>query len=89
MGHLHPHRKQVVNRLAIIEGHVRSVKEMASNDRECSDLLVQLGAIRSAIDKCAKLILKDHLEGCVQKAISEGDEKVIRDFNRAIDTYLK
>ncbi|NBI29642.1 metal-sensing transcriptional repressor [Chengkuizengella marina] len=85
----HKHRKSVVNRLARIEGHVRSVKEMAGTGRDCGDLLIQLAAIRSALDSCGKLILKDHLEGCVVEAIKEGDEKVIEKLNDAIDKFIR
>lgn len=85
----HKQRKNVVNRLSRIEGHVRSVKEMASSGRDCGDLLVQLAAIRSALDSCGKLILKDHLEGCVTQALKEGDESVIKELNKAIDQFIR
>jgi len=85
----HKHRKSIVNRLARIEGHVRSVKEMAKEDRDCSDLLIQIAAIRSALDNCGKLILKDHLEGCVTEAIIKGDKEVLTDLNDAIDKFIR
>ncbi|WP_264738031.1 metal-sensing transcriptional repressor [Cytobacillus firmus] len=85
----HKQRKNVVNRLAKIEGHVRSVKEMASNGRDCGDLLIQIAAIRSALDSCGKVILKDHLEGCVVEAVKEGDDTVIEKLNEAIDKYIR
>ncbi len=75
--------------MARIEGHVRSVKEMAANDRDCGDLLIQIAAIRSALDSCGKLILKDHLEGCVVEAVKKGDETVIKDLNDAIDKFIR
>ncbi|MBN8204314.1 metal-sensing transcriptional repressor, partial [Bacillus sp. NTK034] len=70
----HKQRKNVVNRLAKIEGHVRSVKEMAASGRDCGDLMIQIAAIRSALNSCGKVILKDHLEGCVVEAVKEGDD---------------
>jgi CsoR family transcriptional regulator, copper-sensing transcriptional repressor len=85
----HKHRKNIVNRLAKIEGHVRSVKDMASNERDCGDLLIQIAAIRSALDSCGKLILKDHLEGCVIEALKKGDETVIKKLNVAIDQFIR
>lgn len=87
-GH-HKQRKNIVNRLARIEGHVRSVKEMAANDRDCGDLLIQIAAIRSALDSCGKVILKDHLEGCVVKAVKEGDTSVMDNLNEAIDKFIR
>lgn len=50
----HKHRKSIVNRLAKIEGHVRSVKDMANTGRDCGDLLIQIAVIRSALDSCGK-----------------------------------
>ena len=85
----HKHRKQIENRLAKIEGHVRSVKNMTSEGRDCGDLLIQIAAIRSALDSCGKLILKDHLEGCVVKAVKDGDESVIDKLNDAIDKFIR
>lgn len=61
-GHSHKVRKQVVNRLARIEGHVRAVKEMELEGRDCPDLLLQISAIRKALDSVGKVILKDHLK---------------------------
>lgn len=86
----HIHRKSIENRLARMEGHVRSVKNMAKEGRECGDLLIQLAAIRSALDNCGKLILKDHLQGCVVDAVKHGDEdKVLEDLNKAIDQFIR
>ncbi|MFS1519226.1 metal-sensing transcriptional repressor [Bacillus sp. SCS-151] len=85
----HKHRKSIVNRLARIEGHVRSVKDMAASDRDCGDLLIQIAAIRSALDNCGKLILKDHLEGCVVEAVKEGDDQVMDKLNDAIDKFIR
>ncbi|MBP3040497.1 metal-sensing transcriptional repressor [Bacillaceae bacterium Marseille-Q3522] len=85
----HKYRKQIVTRLAKIEGHSRSVKNMASEGRDCGELLIQIAAIRSALDACGKLILKDHLEGCVVEAVKEGDETVIEKLNEAIDKFIR
>jgi DNA-binding FrmR family transcriptional regulator len=86
----HRYRKSVVNRLARIEGHVRSVKDMASQGRECGDLLIQIAAIRSALDNCGKLILKDHLEGCVIEAAKSGTEQeVLKQLNEALDKFIR
>lgn len=90
MNNHHKHRKSIVNRLARIEGHVRAVKEMSQEGRDCSQLLIQLAAIRSALDNCGKLILKDHLEGCLIDAVRNGDEeKVLKVLNDSIDKFIR
>ncbi|WP_194840841.1 metal-sensing transcriptional repressor [Filobacillus milosensis] len=86
----HIYRKKIEDRLARIEGHVRSVKNMSKDGRECGELLIQMAAIRSALDNCAKLILKDHLQGCVVEAVKKGDEEeVLEDLNKAIDQFIR
>lgn len=88
--HEHKHRKQIVNRLARIEGHVRSVKEMTASGRDCSEVLLQIAAVQKALDKAAKLLLKDHLESCVVDAVLHGNqEKVLEDLNKALDNYIR
>ena len=66
-GHAHTHTqtKAVVNRLARAIGHLESVKRMVEDGRDCSEVLVQLAAVRSALNNTAKIILKDHIEHCI------------------------
>ena len=88
--HTHPNKKKVVNRLARIEGHVRSIKNMVDSDRDCSEVLIQIAAVRKALDNTAKVILKDHLEHCILHAIEKGDgSKSLQDFEAAIDQDLR
>lgn len=88
--HNHPNKKKVINRLSRIEGHVRSIKTMVDNDRDCSEVLIQLAAVRNAIESTAKVVLKDHLEHCILHAMEKGDgNKSLQDFEKAIDQYLK
>ena len=65
--HVHHHKqtKAIINRLSRIEGHVRSIKTMVQDQRDCTELLVQIAAVRSAINKVGKIILEDHLESCL------------------------
>jgi CsoR family transcriptional regulator, copper-sensing transcriptional repressor len=88
--HNHKHRKSVINRLARIEGHVRSVKQMAVDERECPDLLLQIAAIRKALDNTAKLILTDHMENCLVGAVHNGnEEQVLQDIKKALDNFIR
>lgn len=88
--HAHKQRKQVVNRLARIEGHVRSIKEMAIEERDCSEILLQIAAVRKALDNTAKVLLKDHLESCVVDAVHHGNQnKVLADLTKALDNFIR
>ena len=90
--HLHNHkqRKNVINRLSRIEGHIRGVKQMAIDERDCPDILLQIAAIRKALDNTAKLILTDHMETCLVDAVHEGNEKeVLLDIKKALDNFIR
>jgi CsoR family transcriptional regulator, copper-sensing transcriptional repressor len=87
--HEHKYRKQIINRLSRIEGHVRSVKEMTEVGRDCSEILLQIAAVRKALDNAAKLLLKDHMESCVADAILHGDKKTLEDLNKALDHFIR
>ncbi len=88
-GHVHENQKAVVNRLARAIGHLEKVKRMVEEGHDCADVLVQLAAVRSAIDNTGKVILQDHMRHCMVDAVSAGDEDAIEDLCRAIDRYMK
>ena len=89
--HIHPHTqtKAVVNRLSRAIGHLESVKRMVESGRDCTEVLVQLAAVRSALNSTAKVILKDHIEHCIVDAVETGDEQALDKLNHAIDHLLK
>ena len=86
-GHVHTQTKAVINRLSRAIGHLESVKRMVEDGRDCSEVLIQLAAVRSALNNTAKVILKDHLEHCLTH-VSEGDIGQLQDLNDAIDRFL-
>ena len=86
--HTHEHTKSVLNRLSRAIGHLQSVRRMVEEGRDCSEVLIQIAAVRSAIDNTGKLILQDHLKHCIVDAVAEGDQKAIDDLCDAIDKYM-
>ena len=87
--HYHTHTKEVSNRLARAIGHLQKVKQMVDSGDDCSEVLIQLAAVKSALNNTGKLILKDHLEHCIVHAVEEGDEKMLEELNPAIDQFIK
>ena len=87
--HTHPHTqtKAVLNRLSRAIGHLESVKRMVEDGRDCTEVLVQIAAVRSALSSTAKVILKDHLEHCISEAGSDGHEQFDA-LNEAIDKFM-
>lgn len=88
-GHYHQNTKAVLNRLSKIIGHLESVRKMVESGRDCSEVLVQLSAVKAAINNTGKVILKDHMEHCIVHAIEEGDNRAIEELNEAIDKFIK
>jgi Uncharacterized protein conserved in bacteria len=84
--HDHTQTKAVVNRLSRAIGHLESVKRMVEDGRDCTEVLVQLAAVRSALNSTAKIILKDHIEHCIA-GVESGDH-ALEDLNEAIDKFI-
>lgn len=90
-GHAHTHQntKAVLNRLSRAIGHMESVRRMVEEGRDCSEVLVQLSAVKATINNTAKVILKDHIEHCLVDAVESGDHEAIEELTGAIDRFMK
>ena len=88
-GHVHENQRAVINRLARAVGHLEKVKRMVEEGYDCSEVLVQLAAVRSALDNTGKVILKDHMRHCMVDAVAAGDEDAIDELCVAIDKFMK
>ena len=88
-GHHHAKTSSVVNRLSRIEGHIRAIKRMLEDGKPCPDVLIQLAAVKSAVQKTAQVVIEDHIESCLSKATADGIND--RDWNslkEALDKYI-
>ena len=88
-GHVHENQRAVINRLARAVGHLEKVKRMVEEGYDCSEVLIQLAAVRSALDNTGKVILKDHMRHCMVDAEAAGDMEAIEDLCEAVDKYMK
>ena len=88
-GHVHTNTKAVLNRLSRAIGHLESIKRMVEDGRDCSEVLIQVSAVKSAINNTGKVILKDHIEHCMVDAVESGDHKAIEELTEAIDRFMK
>ncbi len=87
--HPHPQREAVLKRLARIEGHVRAVKRMVDEGTDCPDVLVQIAAIRAALNGVGRLILEDHMQGCMVQAAQDGEfQNAFRDLKKSLDQFI-
>lgn len=62
---------------------------MVINDEDCSDVLIQLSAVKSAINNTGKIILKEHINHCIVEAVEHNDMETLRKLEQAIDTFIK
>ncbi|MBD6618906.1 metal-sensitive transcriptional regulator [Komarekiella sp. 'clone 1'] len=92
---VHPHvhseesLRRIVNRLSRIEGHVRGIKTMVQQSSPCPDVLLQIAAVRGAIDRVARIVLDEHLTECIARAAKEGNMEVeIEQLKAALDRFL-
>ncbi len=78
------------NRLSRIEGHVRGVKRMLAEHASCEDLVIQLSAVRAALNQATAKLLENHMETCVAACVRAGQgEKALRELNGALTQVLK
>jgi DNA-binding FrmR family transcriptional regulator len=94
--HSHAQTKAVLNRLSRAIGHMESIKRMVEEGRDCSEVLIQLSAVKSAINNTGKsgaftaaCILQDHIEHCIVDAVEHGDRDAIKELEKAIDRFMK
>ena len=91
MAHTHINiNKSILNRLARIEGQVKSIRSMVEFGRDCSEVLIQVAAARAALDQAGRLILEDHLEHCIVEAVDEGrSQEALEDLKIALKRFIR
>ena len=88
-GHVHENTQAVLNRLSRAIGHLESVRKMVENGRDCSEVLIQIAAVRAAITNIGKVILQDHIQHCIVDAVEHDDEQALDALCQAIDKFVK
>ena len=87
--HSHTNTRAVKNRIARVIGHLHAVERMVNDERDCAEILIQLAAVRSALNNICKMILREHMDHCVVEAIRDNDTRSIEELNKAIDLLMK
>lgn len=90
--HSHHHsaqeKKRQLNRISRIIGHLQYVKRLIEEDADCSEVLMQLSASKSATNGLAKEIISEHMSHCVTHAIEDGDTAALEEFQKAIERFM-
>ena len=89
--HTHPHEQTqaVLNRMSRAIGHMEAVKRMIEDGRDRSEVLIQIAAVRSAINNIGKIVLEDHISHCIVDAVEHGDKQALVDLKNAIEKFIK
>ncbi len=77
------------DRLSRIEGHVRGVKRMLVEHRDCESLLIQMAAIKAALNQVTIKLLEGHMETCVSDCVAKGDLETLDRLKGALAMVLK
>jgi DNA-binding FrmR family transcriptional regulator len=74
----------LIKRLHRIEGQVRGIERMVTDERYCIDILTQIGAVSTALEALAFKILDEHVNHCVARALASGDPEVAEEKSREL-----
>ena len=81
--------KKLMNRLNRIEGQIRGIKGMLEKDAYCTDILVQVAAVNSALNSFNKVLLENHMKTCVVRDIKEGKEETVDELMKILQKLMK
>ncbi len=82
-------KKELMNRLKRIEGQVRGLEGMLENDAYCTDIIMQVTAVTSALNSFNKVLLGNHIKTCVADNIRAGNDDVIDELTQTLQKLMK
>ena len=84
-----PNKEEYLRRLRRIEGQIRGLQKMVSDDKYCIDILTQVSAATRALQSVALGLMEDHLGHCVTEAAAEGGEAAAEKVREASDAIAR
>lgn len=83
-------KENLLRRLRRIEGQVKGIQRMIGEDQYCVDVLIQIAAVRAALNKVGMLIFDCHTRGCLQEALAgERQEEVLEELSQVLRKFMK
>ncbi len=82
-------KKRIIQRLRRIEGQVRGIQKMIAEDQYCIDILTQIAAARSGLNRVGLIILEEHSHSCLLEAIQDNRSEAIDEFMEALKRFTK
>lgn len=87
--HSHVHTKDVLKRINNIIGHLQGISGMVVEQRDCSEVLIQLSAVNASVKKLKTIILRDHVEHCIVDAVRNGEQETLDKLNAALEKMME
>lgn len=81
--------KELVSRLSKIEGQIKGLQKMIQERRSCDEILIQISAVRSALNSVAVKLLEEHVQYCVKPSVEAGDIRALEEFLDAVKKLVK
>ncbi len=75
-------------RLARIEGQVRGIRRMIAEDAYCDDVLAQVSAARSALERTALVVLEHHMKHCLIDRVRSGQDEIVDELVESLSKLL-
>jgi CsoR family transcriptional regulator, copper-sensing transcriptional repressor len=85
----HQSTKAVLTRLSKATGQLNGVRRMVEDRRDCAEVLIQLEAVRSAVNSICRIILIEHIDHCIVNAIRTCDMEIVDQLYNALDIVIK
>ncbi|HHX23058.1 MAG TPA: metal-sensitive transcriptional regulator [Thermoanaerobacterales bacterium] len=83
-------KANLLRRLKRIEGQIKGIQRMIEDEKYCVDVLVQIAAVRAALNKVGLIVLEDHTRGCVVEAVrSDCNKEKINELIDVIGKFIK
>lgn len=84
-------KQEILTRLRRMEGQLRGIQRMVESDKYCIDVLTQISSIIAAAQRVGAIVLKDHINGCVRKALSDGQssDDAVNELVQAVTHFTR
>lgn len=83
-------KDDLVRRLKKIEGQVKGIQRMVESDKYCVDVLIQVAAVRAAINRVGTIVFEHHSRGCMRNAVeNEDQEAAIEELIGVLGKFIK
>ncbi|MBE6514551.1 MAG: metal-sensing transcriptional repressor [Candidatus Methanomethylophilaceae archaeon] len=77
-------------RMRKIQGQLAAIDRMIDEDVPCEDIIIQVNAVKSALQKVGHIIMEGHIQHCVREGIEHGDaDKTIQEFTKALEQFSR